>query len=214
MADRVLPELVAAAEADPDPEVRAAAALLKSWDRETVADSRAALLFETWAARFAPNNFTSQANFKVKWSPANPVDTPSGLADPAKAVAMLKAAVGEMKQKYGALDRPFGEVSRFALDKVDLPGNGGFGNTGIFRTITWGPLVAGKRTPQHGETWVSLVEFSTPIKAVGLMSYGSSSQPGSPHRADQLKHLSDKTLRTLWTTRAQVQQHLEGRTAY
>jgi acyl-homoserine-lactone acylase len=47
-----------------------------------------------------------------------------------------------------------------------------------------------------------------------MMSYGSSSQPGSPHRADQLKHLSDKTLRTLWTTRAQVQQHLEGRTAY
>jgi acyl-homoserine-lactone acylase len=214
MADRVLPDLVAAAENDPDAEVRAAAALLKGWDRETVADSRAALLFETWANRFAPNNFTSLANYKVKWSPDRPVDTPSGIADPAKAVAMLKDAIAEMKAKYGAVDRPFGEVSRFAIDNVDLPGNGGFGNTGIFRTITWGPLKDGKRTPQHGETWVSLVEFSTPIKAVGMMSYGAASQPGSPHRGDQLKHLSDKTLRTLWTTRSQVEQNLESTTPY
>ncbi len=214
MADRVLPDLVAAAEADPDAEVRAAATLLKGWDRETVADSRAALLFETWANRFAPNNFTSLANYKVKWSPDRPVDTPSGIADPAKAVAMLKDAIAEMKAKYGAIDRPFGEVSRFAIDNVDLPGNGGFGNTGIFRTITWGALKDGKRTPQHGETWVSLVEFSTPIKAVGMMSYGAASQPGSPHRGDQLKHLSDKTLRTLWTTRAQVEQNLEATTPY
>jgi acyl-homoserine-lactone acylase len=102
-------------------------------------------------------------------------------------------------------------VSRFAIDDVNLPGNGGFGNTGIFRTITWGPLKNGQRTPQHGETWVSLVEFSTPIKAVGLMSYGNASQPGSKHRADQLRHLSDNTLRTLWTTRAEVEQHLEAR---
>ena len=58
-----------------------------------------------------------------------------------------------------------------------------------------------------------MVEFSTPIKAVGLMSYGNASQAGSPHRSDQLKHLSEKTLRTLWTTRAEVEKHLEARTA-
>ena len=213
MADRVLPDLIAAAQGDPDLEVQAAVSLLKAWDRETVADSRAALLFETWANRFSPNNFTSLANYKVKWQAADPIATPKGIADPAKAVEMLKAAIAETKAKYGAIDRPFGEVSRFAIDKVDLPGNGGFGNTGIFRTITWGPLKNGKRIPVHGETWVSLVEFSTPIKAKGLMSYGNASQPGSPHRSDQLQHLSDKTFRTLWTTRAQVEQHLEGRVA-
>lgn len=214
MADRVLPDLVAAAAADPDPEVEAAATLLRGWDRETVGDSRAALLFETWAAKFAPRNFTSQANYRLKWSPSSPIDTPLGIADPAKAVALLKDAIAEMKTKYGAVDRPFGEVSRFKIDGVDLPGNGGFGNTGLFRTITWGPLKDGVRTPVHGETWVSLVEFSTPMKAVGLMSYGNASQPGSPHRSDQLQHLSDKTFRTLWTTRAEVEQHLEAKTPF
>jgi len=214
MADRVLPDLLAAAADDPDPQVQAAVTLLKGWDRKTEADSRAALLFETFAARFAGPGFSGQANYKVKWSPDAPIDTPSGVADPAKAVEMLKAAIAETKQKYGAIDRPFGEVSRFHIDEVNLPGHGGFGATGLFRTITWGPLKDGERTPQHGETWVSMVEFSSPIKAVGLMSYGNASQPGSPHRADQLQHLSDKTFRTLWTTRAEVEQHVEARTPF
>lgn len=215
MADRVLDELVKAATADPDPDVQKAAALLSGWDRTVNADSRAALLFETWARRFSGPNFQSDANFRVRWQADRPIDTPYGLKDPAQAVAMLKAAIAETKQTYGAVDRPFGEVSRFAMNGVDLPGNGGFGNEGVFRVITWGGLGKdGKRTPQHGETWVSLVEFSTPIKALGMMSYGSSTQPGSPHRADQLKHLSTKTFRTLWTTRDQVEQHLESRIAY
>lgn len=214
MADRVLPELTAAAANDPDPEVRAAGALLAAWDRKTDADSRAALLFETWAAAFAGPGFSSQANYRVKWSAQDPINTPLGLADPAGAVAMLKTAIAQTKARYGAMDRPFGEVSRFALDKVDLPGNGGHGNTGLFHTISWGPLKDGKRIPVHGETWISLVEFSDPIKAVGLMSYGNASQPGSPHRSDQLKFLSDKTFRTLWTTRAQVDPHVEARVGY
>jgi acyl-homoserine-lactone acylase len=214
MADRVLDELVAAASADADPEVQTAAALLKAWNRQDDADARAALLFETWAKKFSGSNFQSDANFKVRWSPDQPIDTPFGLRDPAQAVAMLKDAIAETKAQYGAIDRPFGEVSRFALGQVDLPGNGGFGNEGVFRVITWSPLKDGVRTPVHGETWVSLVEFSTPIKAKGLMSYGDSTQPGSPHRSDQLKHLSDKTLRTLWTTRAEVEKHVEERAAY
>jgi acyl-homoserine-lactone acylase len=95
-----------------------------------------------------------------------------------------------------------------------VPGNGSYGNTGVFRTITWSPMKNGERTPVHGETWVSLVEFSKPLKAVGLMSYGNASQPGSKHRTDQLRFLSDKTLRTLWTTRAEVEKNLEDRVAY
>ncbi|MDG2522953.1 acylase [Caulobacter segnis] len=214
MADRVLPDLLEAARSDPDPQVQEAVRLLTAWDRKTEAASRAALLFETWAARFAPNNFASQANYKVKWSADAPIDTPRGIADPAAAVQMLKAAIAETKEKYGALDRPFGEVSRFHIDDVNLPASGGFGNTGLFHTFTWGPLKDGQRTPNHGETWISLVEFSRPIKAVGLMAYGNASQPGSPHRSDQLKHLSDGTFRTLWTTRKAVEANLEERTAY
>jgi acyl-homoserine-lactone acylase len=214
MTDRVLDDLLAAAAASADPDVQAAVTVLKAWDRTVNADARGALLFEAWARRFAGPNYISDANYKVRWDAARPIDTPYGLKDPDQAVAMLKAAATEARASYGALDRPFGEVSRFALGKVDLPGNGGFGNLGVFHVMTWSPLKDGKRTPVHGETWMSMVEFSTPIKAVGLMSYGNSTQPGSPHRSDQLEHLSQKTFRNLWTTRAEVEQNLKATTPY
>ncbi|WP_374468555.1 penicillin acylase family protein [Phenylobacterium sp.] len=214
MADRVLDDLLAAAAGSADADVREAVAVLKAWDRTVDGGARGALLFETWARKFAGPNFLSDANYAVRWDAARPIDTPSGLKDPAAAVEMLKAAAVEARAQYGALDRPFGEVSRFNLGSVDLPGNGGFGNMGVFNVITWSPLKDGRRTPVHGETWVSMVEFSTPIKARGLMSYGNSTQPGSPHRSDQLEHLSKKTYRTLWTTRGEVERNLESRVAY
>lgn len=172
------------------------------------------MLFETWALLFAPSNFTSQANYAVKWTLDNPLETPRGLKDPAAAVAMLKAAVAKTRELYGVVDRPFGDVSRFHLGAVNLPGNGGFGNSGVFRTITWGPMRNGERTPVHGETWVSMVEFGTPMKAVGMMSYGNSSQPGSTHNSDQLKFLASKTFRTLWIDRAEVEKNLEEVTRF
>jgi acyl-homoserine-lactone acylase len=150
----------------------------------------------------------------VRWDAARPIETPFGLKDPAQAVAMLAEAAAETRKTWGALDRPFGEVSRFALGAVELPGHGGFGNLGVFRVMTWSPPRDGKRTPVHGETWVSMVEFGPKLKALGLMSYGNSTQPGSPHRSDQLQHLSDKTFRTLWTSRAEVERNALSRTPY
>jgi len=214
MADRMLPDLLEAARPSKDADVQSAVRLLQDWDHQFDADSRAALLFETWAGLFAPRNFTSQANYAVKWTLDDPLETPRGLADPAAAVAMLKQAVAKTIALYGAIDRPFGEVSRFRLGDVSLPGNGGFGNIGIFRTITWSPMKDGERTPVQGETWVSMVEFGTPMKAVGMMSYGNSSQPGSPHSSDQLRFLAGKTFRTLWIDRAEVEKHVEEVTRY
>lgn len=214
MAERMLPDLLAAATGSNDADVQAATALLEDWDHRFEPDSRAALLFETWAGIFAPRNFTDQSNYAVKWTLDDPLETPRGLKDPAAAVAMLKQAVAKTKQLYGAIDRPYGDVSRFHIGDVSVPANGGFGNTGVFRTITWGPMKNGERTPVHGETWVSMVEFGTPLKAVGLMSYGNSSQPGSKHNSDQLQLLADKKFRSLWIDRADIERHLEEETAY
>jgi len=171
-------------------------------------------LFETWAGIFSPKNFTDQSNYATKWTLDDPLETPRGLKDSVAAVAMLKEAVAKAKQLYGAIDRPYGEVSRFHIGDVSVPANGGFGNTGVFRTITWGPMKNGERNPVHGETWVSMVEFGTPMKAVGLMSYGNASQPGSKHNSDQLQLLANKRFRTLWINRADVEQHLETREVF
>ncbi len=217
MAERMIPPLVDAIGMSNDPDLVQAKLLLNSWDRRYEADSRAALLFETWAKLFAGNALTGTSNFAVQWTLETALEAPRGLKDPARAVAMMKEAVGRTKTMYGAVDRPLGEVSRFKLadqDQPSLAGHGGLGNLGIFRVMTWSPLKNGERQPVHGETWVSMVEFGTPMKAVGLMSYGNASQPGSKHRADQLPMVQSKQFRTLWRTRAEIEAHLEERVEF
>lgn len=213
LADRTLPELLAAAGEYPDAALQEAIRLLSEWDRSFTRDSRAALLFEEWARLFAGTDFTGTANYATAFDPARALTTPSGIKDKNAAVQMLRTAIDTTRAKYGALDRPFGDVSRFSLGAVNLPGDGNIGGLGPFRVFTWGPLdAAGQRYPQHGETWIGLVEFTTPIKAYGLMSYGNSRQPGTPHRADQLELLSGHQLRKLWLDRGEVERHTVERT--
>jgi acyl-homoserine-lactone acylase len=78
--------------------------------------------------------------------------------------------------------------------------------------ITWGALdPSGRRQPRHGETWVAMIEFTTPVRAYGLMSYGNSRQPGTAHRTDQLPLLARREFRELWLQRSQVEAHLARR---
>jgi acyl-homoserine-lactone acylase len=213
LADRTLPDLLAAAKADRSADMQAAVALLGAWDHVYSADNRAGLLFEEWAKLFAGPSFTGLEHYKVPFDPENATTTPTGIKDPAVAVKMLREAIATTKTKYGALDRVFGEVSRFKLGDVDVPGDGHVGGLGPFRVITWGPLDAsGKRYPRHGETWIGMIEFSTPVRAYGLMSYGNARQRGTTHRSDQLELLSKHQFRELWMQRAQVDAHVSERT--
>jgi acyl-homoserine-lactone acylase len=214
LADRVLDQLLAAAASSDKPLVQQSVVLLKAWDHRYDNDSRAALLFEDWAGHFTGPQFNGETNFTHPWSLSDPFATPNGIKDPEKAVAMLEVAAKETIAKYGALDRPFGEVSRFHIGSMNVPGNGGYGNIGIFRVITWSPLKNGERTPIHGETYISMIEFSKPMKAMGLMTYGESDQPGSEHNGDQLPLLSKEQLRPIWLTRSDVEQHKEDQKAF
>lgn len=214
LAERTLPDLIRVAREDRDPDVQAAVRVLSDWDRRYSRDSRAGLLFEEWARLFAGADFTGTANYATPFDPSRALSTPSGIKDPAAALRMLREAIASARVKYGAIDRPFGEISRLALGGVNLPGDGNTGGLGPFRVFTWSPLNAeGYRYPQHGETWVALIEFTTPIKAYGLMSYGNSRQPGTRHRADQLGLLANQQLRKLWLRPAEIRANTVERTS-
>jgi len=214
LTDRVLDELLAIAKNSDKPLVQQAVDVLSKWDRRDDNDSRGALLFERWASHFVGPQFLGQDSFAHPWTFSDPRSTPRGIKDPAAAINMLEGAAKETIARYGSLDRSFGEVSRFHIGDVNVPGNGGFGNTGVFRVITWGALKGGERTPIHGETYIAMVEFSKPIKAMGLITYGESSQPGSKHAGDQLPLLSQKRLRPIWLSEAEVASHAEQRKTF
>ena len=110
------------------------------------------------------------------------------------------------------LAKDFGSVR--AVDGVDLPGNGGPGAIGIFRVITPGPVQGGTSTPVHGEGFTLAVEYSKPVKAKVLVSYGNCSQPGCKHHTDQLPLYQKKEWRPVWRTRVEVGRNVERRVKF
>lgn len=215
-AERVLPDLVEAAKGDPDPEIQEALSLLQAWDKEFDQDARGALLFEEFMTPFMakPNAFpfAGQQNYETPWSLDEPLTTPWGVKDPEAALEMLRGAIDRTKEKYGAIDAEYGDFSRYQIGDKDIAGLGSYGNLGAFNVITWfDPDGDNIRTPAHGETWIAMIEFSDPIKAYGLMTYGNSRQPGTTHYDDQVQMLADGEYRKLWLQRDEVEANLERR---
>jgi Penicillin amidase len=59
-----------------------------------------------------------------------------------------------------------------------------------------------------GDSYVAVVEFSNPIKAQVLNTYGNSSQGDSIHAGDQLSLATEQQLRPVWRGREEILQHL------
>lgn len=213
LADRIVDDLVAAAGAQGTERAKAAASVLKAWDRRADSGSRGALLFEAFAMKFMGPALADRKGFATRSDWKQPFTTPRGLKDPTAAVAQLDAAADETIKRYGALDAPWGEFRRFQIGATDLPANGADGNLGAFRVMRYVPIAKGspKQKAVFGDTIVLAVEFTNPVHAMALTSYGNSSQPGSPHSADQLSLLNQQKLRPAFISRADVEANLESR---
>ena len=174
----------------------------------------------------------AQKNFAIPYEVDKPLTTPRGIRDPKLAAQMLADAADETVSLYGSLDTPWGKVMRLqingqsdgntaavrgpAMNGVDLPGNGGYGNLGVFRVFTWGPLLDGIKTPIHGDGFTIALEFSkTGIKqAKTFVFYGESSQPDSPFHTDELPLMEKKQWRDVWRTQAEVMANLSSKDTF
>jgi acyl-homoserine-lactone acylase len=133
LADRVLPDLINAAQASGNPIAQAAAATLASWDRNADATSQGAVLFEAWWALITSqtppssippkclplpavaldntiNYYSAHPQFRVGWNPSDPLNTPVGLANAAATIPYLICAAEIVQKAYGALNVPWGAV--------------------------------------------------------------------------------------------------------
>jgi acyl-homoserine-lactone acylase len=208
LAERVLDELLATA-SNGNGAVEDAAAVLAEWDRRVEPGSRGAALFLMWAQEQCRGPATNPCAFAQPWSRDDPLARNARLADPAASLAALERAVTATRQRFGALNVPWGEVMRIA---PDLAGRGGPGDPlGIFQVVSYAPGSQGFRAV-HGDSWVAAIEF-TPRGPRGkvLMSYGNATQPGSPHDGDQLPLLARGEMRPLWFTREEVERNLRER---
>lgn len=204
LAERILDDLIPAAQKHGDELARRAVDILATWNRNADADSRGAVLFSFWLEEMG-----TEKVFSIPWNEKFPRTTPDGLADPQGAAKALSVAATKVEKAYGTLDVAWGDVFRLRYENLDLPANGGDGDKGIFRVLNFAPSPDGRFQAVAGDSYVAAIEFSNPVRAMALTSYGNATQPGSPHITDQLPLFVRKQLRPVWRTRQEITAHLE-----
>ncbi len=223
MAERVLDELISAANASTNASAQSAAAVLADWNGRYDSDATGAVLFAFWSIAMteqAENDLYAADPLAVvlgppfawatPWSEDDPLTTPRGLGDPDRAVATLAAVFNELggAGPGGFADAALGDVARFRRGAADYPANGGPDHEGVFRVTEFAPAGTTYEAAS-GDTFVAAVEMTTPVRARVLLGYGNASQPGSPHVGDQFELASTSTLRDAWRKREEVMPHLE-----
>ena len=208
MADHILEDVVHAARTWGGGDARPAADVLERWDRQANATSRGAVLFQAFSRLLLAQPWASGSPYDVPWTLHAPLATPDGLSDPRLAASLLERAAAEVRARYGRLDVAWGDVYRLRRDGLDLPASGGLGS---FRNFTFEAADSTRFVVTGGDSYVAAVEFASPVRARAVLGYGNASQPGSPHRTDQLPLVAGQRLREVWLTRGEVEANLRDR---
>lgn len=225
VADQLLDELVAAARESDDPLLQQAADVLDRWDRQYLAESRGAWLFGVWFEKWLEKTITKATDadpnydftfgqlvsdlfYAKPFDPAQPLTTPHGLADASLATRALRDAANELQATVGSLDIAWGDIARLRRGKVDLPGNGAATALGVFREIAYEPDEDGKFKSSSGDTYIAVIEFSRPVRAQVLTTYGNASQNNNFEIGDQLRLAAKQQLRTAWRTLTEIKANL------
>jgi len=219
LAERVKPALIDALQgaASLTPEGQAGLETLRAWDDRASADSRGAALFLRFWDTYS---HAVRRPFGTPWDENRPTQTPAGLSDPTSAVRHVEDAVRWMRQTHGTERAAWGELNRYRVGHIDLPGEGCSSAYGCFRVQRFVPGTSGSASVAgnlpdggpvgFGDAWVLLVDFSTPVPtAWSVLAYGQTSELGSPHSRDQIELLATRRLRPVYFTEADIRANLE-----
>lgn len=175
---------------------------LADWDGTMRTGSRGALLFE----RFWLFAAGMPDLWRVPFDPADPVATPNTLntANPNVAVA-LGEAITELRTAGIEPDAPLGRNHYVVRGGERIPIHGGHNAQGVLNMIiaTWDPA-EGDVEVVHGSSHIQVVSFTGGRcpDAATMLTYSQSSNPRSPHFADQTKLFSaGKWVRTRFCER-------------
>jgi acyl-homoserine-lactone acylase len=165
-------------------DLRQSCEVLADWDLRVHAYSRGAHLWRQFAAN---GGLRWQSPFDAN----DPVNTPHTLdtAD-TRVITALGQAVRGLGLLGLPLDRPWGDVHFVIREGERIQIHGGSGAEGIFNVISATGPVAGFGWPNvvSGASWIMAVEFTDDgPRSVGVLTYSQSTNPESPHFADQTR---------------------------
>ncbi len=179
-----------------------ACAVLAGWDRRMDLTSVGPQLFiEFWRdAQKIPGLWTTPFDAK------DPVHTPRGLrANDASVALAVRAALAEAVTRLEAaripLDAPWGRVQLAVRGGVDIPVHGGEGPDGVLNAQQSKVVPGVGFVPFHGSSYIQVVGFDEkgPV-ADAILTYSQSTDPASPHFADQTRlHVQKRWVRLPFT---------------
>ncbi|MDO8379085.1 acylase [Phenylobacterium sp.] len=173
-----------------------ACTVLAQWDRRMNVDSRGAHLFvEFWRkAEKIPGLWA------IPFDPTDPVHTPRGLSGDAAVGGKIRQALSDAVELLAAkgvpLDAPWGQVQYALRGDQKIPVHGGEGSDGVLNAQQSAWAGSGV-VPFHGSSYIQVVTFDAkgPV-ADAILTYSQSTDPASPHYADQtLLHAQKRWVR-------------------
>lgn len=132
----------------------------------------------------------------MPFDPENPLTTPRDPTEDPKVIEELIAALDKAAAAHDEdaieLDRPWGEVQFRIAGNERIAVHGGPGRAGVLN-FQRSRKVPGGLTPEHGSSYIQIVGFDEdgPV-ADAILSYSQSTNPASPHYADQTRNYSAK----------------------
>lgn len=215
LADRVKEDVLKAARGQTvdGVDLGEAVKLLEAWDNTAGRESKGGVFFtEFWDAYTKSFTVTKRADldkfYRVPWDEKRPAETPIGIGNQGAAVKALAVAVKATTAKFGKLDVAWGDVHRLRRGDLDVPIGGYsetlFGDYGPFRVVSHGAPKDGKRVATGGDSYVFAVEFTNPPTAYSISAYSQSSDPKSPHHADQSALFAQEKWKRAWFTEEDI----------
>ncbi|MDZ4692196.1 penicillin acylase family protein [Terricaulis sp.] len=167
---------VLAADSSNDAELAEIQTLLRSWDRRAANDSPAAALA---GLIYQPIYNAGRA----ATDPPDPVDA-------------ARAAATRLRQHFGRIDPPLGDVLRLRRGDVDLPLEGA---PDVLRALRWADADDGRANADFGDGFMMVIDWAPDgtLSTRVIHQWGASDRPESPHFNDQSEMFARREWRTL-----------------
>jgi len=201
----LIPALVKAQAAAPDPKRAEAVALLQKWDCRWGLTSTETSLAVFWGeALWARGKQAAEAQglSMQQW-------LESGASD-ADRLAALDSAMARLTADFGSWQVPWGEINRYQRNDGAIVQHFDDARPSVpvaFASGNWGSLASfgAQRYPgtkryygTYGNSFVAAVEFGPKVRARAVTAGGESGDPASPHFADQVDRYAAGNLRPVY----------------
>ena len=172
---------------DPESLLATAISTLRDWDNHASVDSRGALLFATWKARYDDLYAQLAAEQRTDLNVLERL-----------ALEALQGSVAYLRSTFGRVDVRLREVHRVVRGDRSYPVGGTPPGTVALHQM-WSTLRSdGAFEIWGGSAYTSVISLSSPPAAWTALHFGNSEDPGSPHYADQAELQTGNRLKQTW----------------